>query len=295
MRSRSLTHFARLMCLSAVVLGLMFALISPVWAASNDNTVEWDGTGHYPALTICGDITYPYRNPVNPRADQSVAILARSYWLDLTDVTVWYTTNTGATEQDQWSPVTANWIANWWNCTGEDEWDMDIWRAVIPAQASQVWYKIAYTDGTDTDWRRDADEGADGMYDGDGGWTTSSTTLTYAPPDTVAVDDDFNSGTGGWDYTHFASVQRGVSAVAAGGTVNVYSGLYADNIVITKSLTLVGSDAADTIVIRPAVSNPNCGGAGGGSLCAGGSNLILVQADNVTIHNLTLDGDNPLD
>ena len=35
-------------------------------------------------------------------------------------------------------------------------------------------------------------------------------------------------------------------------------------------------------IVEPAVSNPNCGGAGGASLCTGASNVFLVQADNVT-------------
>src|SRR5205823_1862301 len=39
--------------------------------------------------------------------------------------------------------------------------------------------------------------------------------------------------------------------------------------------------------------NPNCGGGGGGSLCAGGSNVFLTQADNITIDHLKIDGDNP--
>ena len=45
--------------------------------------------------------------------------------------------------------------------------------------------------------------------------------------------------------------------------------------------------------IIPALSNPNCGGSGGGSICAGSSNIFLVQANNVTINQLAIDGDNP--
>jgi hypothetical protein len=57
-------------------------------------------------------------------------------------------------------------------------------------------------------------------------------------------------------------------------------------------LTLAGTGAG-SVTVQPKDSNPNCGGAGGGSLCAGGSNVILVQANNVIIHDLTIDGDNP--
>jgi hypothetical protein len=90
----------------------------------------------------------------------------------------------------------------------------------------------------------------------------------------------------------FATIQGGVNAVTAGGTVIVNDGSYIENVTIPKALTLTGAGAA-TVFLKPAVSNPNCGGGGGGSLCAGGSNLMLVQADNVTISGLTLDGDNP--
>ncbi len=89
----------------------------------------------------------------------------------------------------------------------------------------------------------------------------------------------------------FATIQDGVNAVTSGGTVNVLDGLYRENVIITKALTLNGAGEA-TVTLQPAISDPNCGGAGGGSLC-GNSNLILVQADNVTITGLTLDGDNP--
>ena len=87
------------------------------------------------------------------------------------------------------------------------------------------------------------------------------------------------------------TIQAAASQVSSGGAVNVAAGTYDENVVIATPLTLTGAGQATTIV-RPAVSNPNCGGAGGGSLCAGGSNILLVQADNVTIQNLGLDGDN---
>ena len=87
-------------------------------------------------------------------------------------------------------------------------------------------------------------------------------------------------------------IQRGIDAVASAGTVNVAAATFVENVSITKPLTLAGADEATTILL-PAVSNPNCGGAGGGSLCTGASSVILVQANDVTIHDLTVDGDNP--
>jgi hypothetical protein len=96
--------------------------------------------------------------------------------------------------------------------------------------------------------------------------------------------------------TIWGTIQGGVDAAVSGDIVHVNAGTYIENIVIPTPLELAGANQATTI-IKPAVSNPNCGSSGsgnaGGSLCAGGSNVILVQADDVLIHHFTIDGDNP--
>jgi hypothetical protein len=144
-----------------------------------------------------------------------------------------------------------------------------------------------------------------------GAGSASSTSVFLRPsvdgscvtPATVYVDDSWTGTTPGTDpdgagpatnfgCDSFATIQDGVTAVPAGGTVIVYAGLYRENVTITKALTLNGAGAV-SVTLQPAISNPNCGGAGGGSLCPGGSNIILVQANNVTITGMTLDGDNP--
>jgi hypothetical protein len=89
-----------------------------------------------------------------------------------------------------------------------------------------------------------------------------------------------------------ASVQRGVNAASNGFTVNIGPGVFVDNVTVNKSVVVSGQGQAATKII-PAVSNPDCGGSGGGSICPGGSNVILVQANNVRITQLTIDGDNP--
>ncbi len=123
------------------------------------------------------------------------------------------------------------------------------------------------------------------------------------PPSTVYVDDDWVGTTPGTDpdggagpatnfgCDSFATIQGGVNGVTTSGMVNVAAGSYVENITIPKALTLTGAGET-SVFVYPAVSNPNCGGAGGGSICPGGSNIILVQASNVTITGLTLDGDN---
>ena len=89
----------------------------------------------------------------------------------------------------------------------------------------------------------------------------------------------------------FSSIQGAIDAAAPGDTVQISKGTYRENITVNKSVTLAG-DNTETVVIQPAVSSPNpCTGS---SLGCGESNVILVESDNVSIHDLTIDGDNPL-
>ena len=87
------------------------------------------------------------------------------------------------------------------------------------------------------------------------------------------------------------SIQAAIDAVGH-STINIAAGTYTENIVVDKTVEIIGAGQGVTI-IEPAISDPNCGGAGGGSLCTGGSNVFLIQADNVVIHDLTVEGDNP--
>ena len=89
----------------------------------------------------------------------------------------------------------------------------------------------------------------------------------------------------------YATISSAVAAAGDGDTIFISAGTYVDNVIVNKRLTIAGAGPA-TVVI-PAISNPDCAGAGGGSLCAGGSNVFLVQANDVTIRDLTIDGNNP--
>jgi hypothetical protein len=116
-------------------------------------------------------------------------------------------------------------------------------------------------------------------------------------------------GTGGCS----SSIQKAINAAAPGDIILIGKGTYTENLVVPKPLTLLGvgnqgehrdergddhrgsrdgEEDGGAPVIRPAVSNPNpCAVS---SLCDGqASNIILVQANNVTIRGLTLDGNNP--
>ncbi|HEC77113.1 MAG TPA: hypothetical protein ENI33_07650, partial [Thermoplasmatales archaeon] len=94
----------------------------------------------------------------------------------------------------------------------------------------------------------------------------------YLPlPNIVYVDDDFNSGTPGWNYTHFNKIQNGINGVAENGTVYVYNGTYYENVVINKSISLIGEDR-NTVII----DGNNTG------------DVVYVTANNVSIRNFTI-------
>ncbi|MGO9488850.1 MAG: nitrous oxide reductase family maturation protein NosD [Solirubrobacteraceae bacterium] len=87
----------------------------------------------------------------------------------------------------------------------------------------------------------------------------------------------------------YTSIQAAIEAATPGATITIGPGTYTENVVITKPLTLAGSGTAT--VIEPATANPICSP---GSLCGGAaSNIVLVQANDVTITKLELEGDNP--
>ncbi|MDQ6692906.1 MAG: DUF1565 domain-containing protein, partial [Chloroflexota bacterium] len=108
-----------------------------------------------------------------------------------------------------------------------------------------------------------------------------------ASPSTLVVDDDH----GQCPSAAYTTIQSAITAASPGDTIQVCAGTYVENITIDKPLTLQGSGQGSSLIV-PAVSNPDC--PGGGSLCGGtASNIILVQANNVTIYGFTLNGDNP--
>lgn len=118
-------------------------------------------------------------------------------------------------------------------------------------------------------------------------------------PDTSCTTDcyvNWGAGSDAYDGKTAATARHSfvsaIGSLTSGGTIHAANGMYIENVLIDKALTLIGASQAG-VIVRPAISNPNCGGGGGGSLCANGSNIFLVQANNVTIHDLTVDGDNP--
>ncbi|MBN2149132.1 MAG: tandem-95 repeat protein [Anaerolineales bacterium] len=282
-------HHVRIgLMLGLIILLVGFMPTGTALAATNDNTVQWDGAGHAPGSNVCGEEALNYRYPpANPSLTQSVVVRARSYQFDLTGITLYYTINASAAVQGDWTAAALTWEAN---CGS----GMDSWKVNVPAQATQVWYKFAYTDGTDTDWVRASGEGAAAVSEDEGGWATASTTLTYTPqavPTTVYVDDDFDSSTPGWGYDHFATIQNGIDAVASGGTVNVAAGTYSEAVTVNKDITLQGDNlpsSANAAVINGNVTVSTAGATVHqlkvvpGNVTANAAG-IFVSASNTTI------------
>lgn len=83
-------------------------------------------------------------------------------------------------------------------------------------------------------------------------------------------------------------IQEGINDVV-GGKVIIEAGNYAENILANKDALELAGVGQSLVTIVPAFSAPApC--PGDGSICAGASIVILVQANDVTIHDLTVDG-----
>src|SRR5439155_1589088 len=112
-------------------------------------------------------------------------------------------------------------------------------------------------------------------------------------PNCTAVDFPYPGAPGGSHiigYDAFATVQGGVDAVAANGTVNVAPGTYIEDVQIPKALSLIGPNAGKAgtdptrvaeAILMPATDDPEAG------------QIVYVAASGVTIDGLLFNGDNP--
>jgi len=100
-------------------------------------------------------------------------------------------------------------------------------------------------------WDNNSDGIVDSPYNIPGDSNQDNYPLMYpwypAHPDTVYVDDDYNNSTPGWGYDRFNRIQYGINEVE-GSTVYVYNGMYYENVVIDKTINLIGEDKNNTII-----------------------------------------------
>ena len=95
----------------------------------------------------------------------------------------------------------------------------------------------------------------------------------------------------------YCTITSAVAAASNGDTILVDAGMLAENVVVTRPIKIQGAGQALTTVV-PAAYNPDCNGAPlgtQGSMCGDGtaSIVFLVNASNVEISQLTVDGINP--
>ncbi len=91
-------------------------------------------------------------------------------------------------------------------------------------------------------------------------------------PETVYVDGNYTYSTPGWQYNHFDVIQDGVDAVAENGTVYVNNGTYYENVVVNKTINLIGEDKNSTII--DGMGNDNT--------------LVINSCQNVLIDNFSI-------
>ncbi|MBC7263335.1 MAG: right-handed parallel beta-helix repeat-containing protein [Chloroflexi bacterium] len=108
-------------------------------------------------------------------------------------------------------------------------------------------------------------------------WPMDETTVTTAGPFEVWVDDDYTPGGYNdghqWGYDAFNKIYDGVTKTISTGTVHVLSGTYNENVVVTKTLSILGV-GADTVILD-GVSDT-------------GTGFYIDQVSNVTISGLTI-------
>ena len=89
----------------------------------------------------------------------------------------------------------------------------------------------------------------------------------------IFVDD--NADPSWYDATHVKTIQEGINNASSGDTVYVYNGTYYENIIVNKTIELIGENRDNTIID------------GGGS-----DDVIYISSNNVLIRNFTIQGHN---
>ena len=106
---------------------------------------------------------------------------------------------------------------------------------------------------------------------------SSAVTTTIEYDLDTYVDIGNTSGIEDGTQTHpFNTVTEGISAVISGKLVIVAAGIYNEQLIINKEITLQGASQENTFITGSSLTE----------------NLISLEADNITISGFTIDGDN---
>jgi len=123
-------------------------------------------------------------------------------------------------------------------------------------------------------------------------WWAMSGQPVHADPAFIYVRTDGSDTLCNGEYDADASaapncavqtIGQGVFSVTVGGTVNVAAGTYRELIDVTKSLTLTGESG---VIVQPSENIPDAGSNHDGA-------VIWIQASDVTVRDVLIDGDNP--
>ena len=230
------------------------------------------GTGTNTGISITGNTIHNTRNGVVVQYGNTATVSNNNIY-DTKGGIMNYTN----TQADANNRTVSN---NTWGTT-HNEWDI-VWNTAyyVPDYQASVLALSGANNGAYVLDRRAADAAATAALTGNRShiFVDDGSTVVVPHPARGTFNEPFQT------------IQLGINAVVPGGTVNVAAGDYVGNLFINKPLTLAGS-GQDNTKLYPSIIGPMPGASS--SLPAGASNVILVQANDVTIHDLMVDGDNP--
>jgi len=134
--------------------------------------------------------------------------------------------------------------------------------------------------------------------------TPDDNTNPIKTPDTVYVDDNFDKNSSGWNIDHFDSIENAINNVSFNGTVYVYNGIYYENIVINKSISIIGEDKETTVINGNrkgnviSIINPQCtiqnmnisnGGSNSGVKILSNKNILTNNTLNDNYYGIWID------
>ena len=72
--------------------------------------------------------------------------------------------------------------------------------------------------------------------------------ISHQPYSTLWVNQDYGETTPGWQQDHFNTIQEAIDLSGTFGTIHVYNGTYKENLMVHKSVNLIGEDKNNTII-----------------------------------------------